>query len=225
MGCHISNSVLAVNGASANVVVGGVRAAIPRLAPIPFANLPPQVKAALDILPADSFKNKYAPLNVFGTIAQSDQIAPSFLSHWAVTKSLSSLSNREQEIIILRMGFHYRSDYVWKHHCIIAAEFGVTEKELIELQQLPCSLSSTFSDREYHLIAITDEFNKIKTISSELWNESSKYIKEQEYIDIILIVAHYVFFSLVNNSFCVDLEQSFDSLPGLSSDSTFTTIA
>jgi 4-carboxymuconolactone decarboxylase len=207
------------NSEEERFLIGGTRLSTPRITSLPMDALPTDVKRSLDRLPADSFKNKYAPSNVLGTIAKSDKVAASFLDHWVSSKKLMDLSNREQELIILRMAVHYRSDYVWKHHVIIGKEFGITDAQLKALQQIPFIVRQEegFSSRDLGLIAFTDDFNIIRTVSNETWQNYNRYFKESEIIDAILVASHYVFFALINNSLCVDIEPALDEIPRLSS--------
>mmetsp|Transcript_19121 Transcript_19121/g.27190 ORF Transcript_19121/g.27190 Transcript_19121/m.27190 type:complete len:224 (+) Transcript_19121:175-846(+) len=197
-----------------NSNIGGVHSSVPRISSLVMDALPVDVRSSLERLPADSFKNKYAPLNVIGTIAKSE-VAASFLDHWVSSKKLASLTNREQELIILRQAVHYRSNYVWKHHVIIGSEFGITGTEIEALQQIPFKSPESFSDRDTGLIAFTDDFTMKRTVSNETWQQYSSFFKEGEIIEIILVVSHYVFFSLTNNSLCVEIEPALDDLPGL----------
>jgi 4-carboxymuconolactone decarboxylase len=204
---------------SNDVVVGGACSSVPRMTPLAMNALPDKVRLSLDRLPADSFKNIYAPVNVIGTIAKSSEVASSFLDHWVSSKKLISLTNREQELIILRMAIHYRSEYVWKHHVVIGSEFGITKAECESLQQIPYCRSTftpnTFSDRESALIALTDDLVVTRTIANSTWERCKAFFEESEIVDVILIVSHYVFFSLVNNAVCVEVEPTLNDIPGL----------
>lgn len=41
-----------------------------------------------------------------------------------------SFGERQQELVILRIGCLYASDYVWKHHVPVAKEFGASDGEI-----------------------------------------------------------------------------------------------
>ena len=206
-----------------DIVVGGVRSSSPRITPLAMDALPDEVRSCIDRLPADSFKNKYSPVNVIGTVARSSEVSASLIDHYVQCRELISLSHREQELIILRMAVHYRSEYVWKHHVVIGSEFGITKTECEALQKLSCCNSTTtasttlgtLSDRETALIAMIDDLVITRTISNSTWESCNAFFAESEIIDIILLVSHYTFFSLVNNSLCVDVEPVFNDIPGL----------
>jgi 4-carboxymuconolactone decarboxylase len=130
-----------------------------------------------------------------------------------------SPTNREQELVILRMAVHYRSEYVWKHHVVIGSEFGITKTECEALQKVPYYRSTitpdTLSGRENALIALTDDLVTARTVTNSTWESCNAFFEDSEIIDIILIVSHYVFFSLVNNAMCVEVEPALNDIPGL----------
>ena len=73
-----------------------------------------------------------------------------------------------------------------------------------------------FTCRDMDLIAFTDDFTTLKTVTSETWQTYIRYFKENEIIEAFLVMSHKVFFSLVNNALFVDIEPSLSSIPGLS---------
>lgn len=116
------------------------------------------------------------------------------------------------------MAVHYRSEYVWKHHVVIGSEFGITTTECESIQRVPfiTPAPSCFSDRDAALIELTDDLATKRTITNEIWQQYSKLFEESEIIDVILVVSQYVFFSLVNNSLCVEVESALNDIAGLS---------
>jgi alkylhydroperoxidase family enzyme len=219
------------NDDGAAAAVGGVYSSIPRMTPVAMDALPEKVRSSFDALPADSFKNIYAPVNVIGTIAKSPEVAASLLTHYVTLRKLMSLTNREKELVILRVAAHYRSEYVWKHHVVVGSEFGITKIECEALQQTLdhhstntttatattniATVTDTFSDRECALIAMADDLVVNRTIANSTWQRCNAFFEESEIIDIVLLLSHYVFFSLVNNSLCVEVEPSLNDIPGL----------
>jgi hypothetical protein len=119
------------------------------------------------------------------------------------------------------MAVHYRSDYVWKHHVVIGKEVGITEEQVKALQQMShvahkVGEEGCFTSRDLGLIAFTDDLTTLRTVTNETWQTYIRYFKENEIIEAILVMSHYVFFSLVNNALCVEIEPSLSSIPGLS---------
>ena len=209
----------------------------PRIQYLPLAAAPDAFQALLQQLPANAFKNKDAPIHVFGALANNSKQTSPFLQSWVDTKLHSKLSNREQELIILRMAFWLCSQYVWKHHVIIGKEFGIKEKEIGLLKQVNVGLNPVqpisssgqitpaiirsadhwrnFSARECAMLTLVDEMMEYKGVHDETWKEFGTQLLEEEVVDVILIVSQYVVFGFVNNVFAVEVEESVKGIEGL----------
>ncbi|MFO7615824.1 MAG: carboxymuconolactone decarboxylase family protein [Bacteroidales bacterium] len=184
-----------------------------RIQPLPMSDMPGGWVSTIERLPGAGLKGRYAPVNVFGTMIHSPQVPGPFLDYWVTSKLVMGLTGREQELVILRMGFHYKSNYVWKHHVPPAKEYGVTDAE-IEAVKTP-ELPPVFSDRERALLMLTDEMVDHRTIRDEAWSKWSPALTESEMIELVFLVSQYVFFGLFNNAFQIQVEEPLAEIPGL----------
>jgi 4-carboxymuconolactone decarboxylase len=123
------------------------------------------------------------------------------------------LSVREQELVILRMGVLYGSEYVWKHHVPLGVEFGMTEAEFDDVRA--GRFEGAFSAREHALLALTDELVEARTIRRELWDRFHGSLAERDLVDLVHLVSQYVLFALMNNAMQVQLEPALDAVPGI----------
>ncbi len=184
-----------------------------RIAPIDVEHLRPEWAAILDRIPGDGLKGEGAPRNVLGTLMHSPETLGSFLDYWVTSKSKMSLSVREQELVILRMGVLYRSEYVWKHHFKVGREFGVTDAEFDAVREgvydaLP-------SERERAFLEITDALVNERDLPSDLWERARKILDRCDFVDVISLVSQYVRFALTNVCFRVELEPQVAGIPGI----------
>jgi len=184
-----------------------------RIQPLPMSDMPDEWIKTIERLPGAGLKGRYAPINVFGTMIHSPQVPGPFLDYWVTSKLVMGLSGREQELVILRMGFHFKSNYVWKHHVPPAKEYGVTDAE-VEAVKTP-ELPPVFSDRERALLKLTDEMVEHRTIREEAWSKWSPELSESEMIDLIFLVSQYCFFGLFNNALQIQVEEPLAEIPGL----------
>jgi 4-carboxymuconolactone decarboxylase len=122
------------------------------------------------------------------------------------------ISVREQELVILRMGCLFRSDYVFKHHVTLAREFGVSEAEL---QAVRDGCYDDFVPREAAMLTLTDEFMDTRTLSAATWTKYNTTLSAIEVIDLIGLVSQYMLFGLVNNVAQVQVETPIMPLPGI----------
>jgi 4-carboxymuconolactone decarboxylase len=184
-----------------------------RLQPRPMSEMRDEWVKILDKLPGAGLKGLYTPVNVFGTLMYNPQTMASFLDYWVTSKLKMGLTGREQELIILRMGFLFNCNYVWKHHIPPAREFGVNDTEITAVKTIP--LPHVFSARENALLMLTDEMVEYRTIRDVAWSKWSGELKSSELLDLVSIVSQYVFFTLLNNSFQLEIEEPLKTIPGL----------
>jgi alkylhydroperoxidase family enzyme len=115
-----------------------------------------------------------------------------------------TLSVREQELVILRMAVLYGSDYVWRHHVPVGREFGVSEDEIDAIES---GKSAVFdSARERALLALVDELVESRTIRPPVWQAHATALDSSTLVDLVSLVAQYVYFALMNNAFQVEIE-------------------
>jgi 4-carboxymuconolactone decarboxylase len=185
----------------------------PRIQPLPMSQMQESWLKTLEKLPGAGLKGLYSPVNVFGTLQHNPDTYGSFLEYWVTSKLKMGLTPREQELVILRMGYHYKCNYVWKHHVPVGKESGITDAELDAVKTKP--LPAIFSPRESALLHLTDEMVESRNVSDETWIKYSKELKDSEKIDLISLVSQYVFFALLNNVIQVEVEQPLVAIPGL----------
>lgn len=182
-----------------------------RVTPIPISEWNPAWTTILGGLPGDSLKGKYYPYNVMGTIAYQSDLFAHFMKYWVASKKALHLTVREQEMIILRMAVLNDCDYVWGHHVPVALEGGLTRAEI---DCIPDEIAiSDWTEREYVLLSIVDEMYQTKKLANESWQTAKTFFDEHQLLDIIMVISQYVYFSLVNNVFQVELEAAIEPLP------------
>ena len=185
----------------------------PRLIPLDTEKMPDECKEILKRLPGKGLKGKYTPVNLLGILMYNPDTLRPFLDYWVTSKLKMGLSVREQELVILRMAFHYKCNYVWKHHVPVAIEFGVTPGELESVQEYP--LPDGFNPREEALLVMSDHMVQDRNLSDEIYNRYAGRLKDSELVDLISLVSQYVLFTLMNNVLRVEVEPSLDEITGL----------
>ncbi len=182
----------------------------PRIAPRGVDEMRAEWLEILARLPGAGLKGSRFPHNALGTLMISEETCGPFLEYWVTCKQRMSLSVREQELVILRMGVLYASNYVWRHHVPVAREFGVTDDEL---QAVRAGRYATLATRDRALLALTDELVEARTISREAWNANRQILSDRELVELVHLVAQYVFFALLNNAMQVSVEEGLADIP------------
>lgn len=178
-----------------------------RIEPKDLNKLSSNNQEILNLIPGNGLKGEYAPINVLGTLLYGENLLGDFLNYWINAKNNMTLSVKEQELIILRMGHHYNCDYVWKHHIPVATEFDVSMLQINELKKNHINFE-LFNLKEAALLQLCDEMIINKNISDLSWNKFNQLINPNMLIDLIHLISQYVVFALTNNVFKVEVEAS-----------------
>ena len=184
----------------------------PRIAPLPISDMRPEWEATMARIPGKGLKGTNAPVNVIGTLMHAPETLGTFLEYWVTAKQVMSLSVREQELVILRMGVLYTSEYVWRHHVPVAEEFGVTRAET---DAILAGTYGVFPPREHAILALTDEIVDRRTIGDEAWARHAAALPKETVLELIGLVAQYVLFAVTNNAFRTELEPPMLAIRGL----------
>lgn len=184
----------------------------PRLEPLPTTELRPEWLAILERIPGAGLKGPGFPHHVLGELMHSPELLGPFLQWWVSAKSAMALGVREQELVILRMGVLYGSDYVWKHHVPVAREFGVQVEEIRALRE---GHFEGFAEREQALLCLTEAMVCERQVRGEVWERHGLLLTAQEVVDLIGLISQYVLFSLTNSVLQVPLEAPLRAEPGL----------
>jgi len=185
----------------------------PRIAPLSTDDLRPEWRQILERIPGAGLKGEGFPRNVLGVLMLNQDTLGPFLDYWVTSKSKMGLSVREQELVILRMGVLYRSEYVWKHHVKVAREFGVTDAEFDAIRN--GDYAALESARERAFLELADAFVNERALPPELWNRTRNVLAPRDFVDMISLVSQYVLFALANVCLQVQLEPAIAGLPGI----------
>lgn len=184
----------------------------PRLEPRPVEDLRSDWQATLSRIPGDGLKGSGFPRNVLGVLMHSPDTLGTFLEYWVTGKEKMGLTVREQELVILRMGCLYRSNYVWKHHVLVAREFGVGDAELDGVRR---GVYDGFIEREQALLALTDEMVDLRTVTPASWARCRPVLRDVDLVDLIELVSQYVLFALANNVMQCQIEAPLADVPAI----------
>ena len=184
----------------------------PRIAPLPTDGLRPEWVEILGRLPGTGLKGDAFPRNVLGVLMYNQETLGPFLDYWVTSKAKLGLSVREQELVILRMGVLYRSEYVWKHHVRVGREFGIGD---VELDAVRNGAYTALAEREHAFLELTDAFVNERALPPELWSRTRDILGARDFVDLITLVSQYVLFALANVCLQVQLEPALADLPGI----------
>jgi 4-carboxymuconolactone decarboxylase len=150
------------------------------------------------------FVERGSVFNIFKTMANH----PELLRRWLVFANhvlgKSSLSARDREILILRIGYLCRAEYEWAQHVVIGRRAGLSEAEVRAIAEGPTA--DALDARERLLLQATDELHREACISDSTWAALSEHYDTRQLMDIVFAVGQYNLVSMALNSFGVELD-------------------
>ncbi len=148
-------------------------------------------------------------LNIFRTLTHH----PSLARRWMVFANhilgKSTLSPRDREMLILRIGYLCQAGYEWGQHVLIARDVGMSDDEIRLCKSGP--QTPGISDLDRLLLTAVDELHQDAHVSDETWAGLSQHYNTQQMMDVVFTVGQYNLVSMALNSFGV---QPDEGLPG-----------
>jgi alkylhydroperoxidase family enzyme len=190
-----------------------------RIDPIAPAEWPDEMRDALAaLIPADA---RYPPppragrpkgLNVLGTLAHHPALARAYHVFNGHVLFATSLSERQRELVILRVAALRRAEYEWRQHALLAADVGVTPDELSAVAEGPGAPG--WSLRERALLAAVDELVGSASVSPPTWELLRAWLTTEQLMDLVFTVGAYDLLAMVFGAFEVELDEDLaDQVP------------
>ena len=143
-------------------------------------------------------------LNIFATLAHH----PNLLRRWMVfaghVLSKSTLSPRDRELAILRVGVRCRSRYEFGQHVVIARRCGISDEEIDQVKAGPDH--PAWSPLEAAVIRAADELHDDSVISDATWATLAEHYTTEQVLDLIFAIGQYHLVSFALNSTGVQLD-------------------
>ena len=171
----------------------------PRVAPVEESDWTEAQRAAIGKAKMDG-----RSLNIFKTLANHPGLAKRWMVFANHILGKSSISLRDREIVILRIGWLCKSGYEWGQHVLIGLKCDMNAEE-IEQVKIGAE-SSVWSDNERLLLKATDELHSDAFISDSTWQALSEYYDTEQLMDIVFTIGQYNLVSMALNTLGVQLD-------------------
>jgi 4-carboxymuconolactone decarboxylase len=178
-----------------------LRLAKPRIAPLQDSEFTPEQVERL----AKSRQKDGSILNIFRTLVRSPDAFRAFAWWGGYVLSRNSLTPRDREIAILRVGWLCKSGYEWTQHHRIGLQSDLNEAEIERIKSGAGAEGWTAAERA--LLTAVDDLNRDHFVSNPSWAELSKHYSERQCMDLVFTVGQYTQVSMILNSFGVQLDK------------------
>ena len=134
-----------------------------------------------------------------GALLSHPALAKAFFTfNFHISKN-STLTKRDSELLILRIGWLRQSEYEYLQHVVLGLRVGLTEEDIARIQEGPEADGWSRVDRA--LVRAVDELHSVACISDETWEVLKKHYSDQQIMDIIMTVGCYEVAAMVFKSF------------------------
>jgi alkylhydroperoxidase family enzyme len=197
-----------------------------RIPALPPGEWPPEMRDALAALvPAEPRyplpprnPDRPAGLNILGTFAQHPALARAYHVFNGHVLFATTLSERQRELLVLRVAAVRRAEYEWRQHAVLAADVGIGEQELLAVAEGPDAAG--WEPLEAALLRAVDELVDGATISEETWRTLAASLSAGQLMDLVFTVGAYDLLAMAVGAFGIELD---DDLVTLVAPSPFAT--
>jgi len=175
----------------------------PRLKPLPQSDWDDETRELMESLRRDGHI-----YNIFSTLAGHPQLLKRWLVFAGHVLNKSTLSAREREIAILRMGWLCRARYEWGHHVAIGKQAGLGDADMRRIAEGPDAAG--LDPFEATLIRAVDELHANTFIGDATWKALAKRYSTEQLLDFLFTAGQYKMVSMVLNSIGIQLEEGFE---------------
>jgi alkylhydroperoxidase family enzyme len=185
--------------------------------PLPLGEWPPEMRQAIAALRPEHPRHPFPPrrddrpkgLNVLGMLAHHPQLATAYHSFCGHALYGTTLTQRQREIIVLRVATVRSSEYEWAQHAVIAADVGLDRDDVARVAAGPDADGWDPLDRA--LVAAVDELVADARIGDDTWAVLSRSLDTQQIMDVVFTVGSYEVLAMALRTFDVQLDDDLKS--------------
>ncbi|MEU1983113.1 carboxymuconolactone decarboxylase family protein [Nocardia sp. NPDC019395] len=145
--------------------------------------------------------NTKSGTNLLGTLARYPAFTMAFLPFNGHLLYGGKLSDRQREMLILRVAHLWESDYEWAQHAVLGGNVGLSDEEIRRIAAGPDATGWT--PLEAALLRAADELREAGTVGEDTWQALAGDFDEQQMMDIVFTVGTYAMLAMAMRSFGV----------------------
>lgn len=150
-----------------------------------------------------------AALNIFTTMVRNRRVANRAVLLGGAFLGKGTISGREREIVILRVGHNASAQYEFGQHIVIGRREGLSDDEIAALAT--DEPGDAWSTTERALIALADELCADDCVGDATWATLAETFDDSQMVELLMLAGYYRMISGFLNSAGVQLD---DGVPG-----------
>ena len=142
------------------------------------------------------------PPHIFTTLGRHRGIFRKWLRFAGALMPGGRLPRADTELLILRVAHNTGCDYEWHHHERIAQLSGLEAADVERVRDV--ADADGWTERQATLLRAADELHADRKISDATWQTLTGFLREDELIELCLLVGHYEMLAMTLNSLEVE---------------------
>lgn len=157
------------------------------------------------------------PLNVHGLLAHNPELLAASWDLRMHAVGGKGLSNRQRELIVLRVAVHMRAWYEWASHVERGLAAGLTLDEIERIRR--GTDDSSWKSEDALVLRAVEDCIQHRGISESTLRGLGEHFSPAQILDILALYGMYVFLGTVINSWDPELDEFVKMPPGASRES------
>jgi alkylhydroperoxidase family enzyme len=188
-----------------------------RIEPLDIRDWPPAMRDALAaMLPPEPrhaqpiSKDRPGSRNTLGAFAHHPALTRAFLTFNGHVLLATTLSERQRELLVLRVATRRQSAYLWAQHVFMGTDAGLSDEEIGRIAYGPDAPFWEPIDAAF--IRAVDELIEEGTIAADTWGVLAAELSYEQLLDTIFTVGAYETVAWMMRSLDLDID---DDIPEL----------
>ena len=166
-------------------------------------------KFSVDFPELEPYKINGKVPNLFATLMNHPQLLKAWGHFGAyILSDNQSLSPRDREMVVLRIGWLNQAEYEWEQHVRIGMTNGLSQDDIERIKTGP---KAAWDRHDAALVQAADDLFEHSVVSDATWNTLSERYNKRQLMDLVFTIGQYNLVSWALNSLGVPLD---DYLPG-----------
>ncbi|ADP83513.1 carboxymuconolactone decarboxylase family protein [Pseudofrankia inefficax] len=181
-----------------------------RIEPLPLKQWPKEMRQVLAALEPPGTPARLSPegrskaLNTLGVYAHHTTLAQAFFTFNGHILSTSTLSDRQRELIVLRVAALRKAGYEWLQHTFIARDAGLSDEEIQRIALGPDA--PLWDPLDAATLRAVDELIADGKIGDGTWAVLVEKLEVKQILDVIFTVGAYETLAYMISSFDIEID-------------------
>ncbi len=184
----------------------------PRLTPLAPREWPPEMRDALAALTPpnpthplpERRDDRPKGLNILGLLAHHPALTRAYHTFNGHILFATTLSQRQRELLVLRVAARRGADYEWVQHTVVAGDVGVSSEDIERVAAGPDA--EGWMPLDAALVRAVDELVDEARIGEQTYRQLAAELDAQQLLDLVFTVGAYDALAMAMRTFDVELD-------------------